>query len=133
MIRRLNQRSPKNGQSDPLDSLRTEEFPPTPSLNTFIRDYAQLKGTKFMCEEGGCGTCVVSVRSKHPTTKEDTIYAVNSVEFRGSEPALVWREGRITFGKTTPSSFDRDSNLDFPVVGSLAQHEASELANYTTK
>nr|CAD7574769.1 unnamed protein product [Timema californicum] len=32
-----------------------------------------------------------------------------------------------------PSSLDRDSNLDLPVPGSLAQHETSVLANYGTK
>ncbi|CAG2055121.1 unnamed protein product [Timema podura] len=32
-----------------------------------------------------------------------------------------------------PSSPDRDSNLDLPILGSLAQHETSALANYTTK
>nr|CAD7454225.1 unnamed protein product [Timema tahoe] len=31
-------------------------------------------------------------------------------------------------GKTTPSSPERDSNLDLPVLGSLAQHETSALA-----
>ncbi|CAG2059293.1 unnamed protein product [Timema podura] len=36
-------------------------------------------------------------------------------------------------GKTTPSSPERDSNLDLPVLGSLAQHETRTLANYTTK
>nr|CAD7439539.1 unnamed protein product [Timema bartmani] len=33
-------------------------------------------------------------------------------------------------GKTTPSSPERDSNLDLPVLGSLAQHDTSALANY---
>nr|CAD7586202.1 unnamed protein product [Timema genevievae] len=36
-------------------------------------------------------------------------------------------------GKTIPSSSDRDSNLDLPILGSLAQHETSVLANYTTE
>ncbi|CAG2060059.1 unnamed protein product [Timema podura] len=36
-------------------------------------------------------------------------------------------------GKTTPSSPDRDSNLDLPVLGSPAQQETSALANYATK
>nr|CAD7597644.1 unnamed protein product [Timema genevievae] len=35
--------------------------------------------------------------------------------------------------KTIPSSPNRDSNLDLPVLGSLAQHETSALANYATE
>nr|CAD7445996.1 unnamed protein product [Timema bartmani] len=43
--------------------------------------------------------------------------------FRGSEPHL--RGGRVEnhLGKTTPSSPDRDSNLDLPVLGSRAQYD----------
>nr|CAD7442399.1 unnamed protein product [Timema bartmani] len=45
------------------------------------------------------------------------------------------RGGRVEkyLGKTTPSSPERDSNLDLIVLGSLAQHETSALANYTTE
>nr|CAD7203444.1 unnamed protein product [Timema douglasi] len=35
--------------------------------------------------------------------------------------------------KTAPSSPDRDSNLDLPVLGSIVQDEASVLANYATE
>nr|CAD7448181.1 unnamed protein product [Timema bartmani] len=42
------------------------------------------------------------------------------------------RGGRVEnhLGKSTPSSPDLDSNLDLPIVGSLAQQETSALANY---
>nr|CAD7446484.1 unnamed protein product [Timema bartmani] len=36
-------------------------------------------------------------------------------------------------GKTTPSSPERDSNTDLPVLGNLAQHISSALANHATK
>ncbi|RZF35328.1 hypothetical protein LSTR_LSTR003768 [Laodelphax striatellus] len=54
------------------------DVPIETSLNTFIRDYAGLKATKFMCLEGGCGSCIVTARIENPSTKKTTSYAVNS-------------------------------------------------------
>nr|CAD7592238.1 unnamed protein product [Timema genevievae] len=56
---------------------------------------------------------------------------IEKVEYRGSGPAFAWRDSGKPFGKTTPSSPERDSNLNL-LVG-LAQHETSMLANYATK
>lgn len=55
------------------------DVPPETSLNEYIRNYANLKGTKFMCLEGGCGACIVSIKRPNPITSEDEIFAVNSV------------------------------------------------------
>nr|CAD7194502.1 unnamed protein product [Timema douglasi] len=46
----------------------------------------------------------------------------------GSEPAFSWRESGIPF-RNTPSTPERDSNLDLPVIDSLTQHETSALVN----
>ncbi|XP_037946122.1 indole-3-acetaldehyde oxidase-like [Teleopsis dalmanni] len=53
-------------------------FPPDITLNTFIREHAQLTATKFMCLEGGCGACICVIKGKHPATGELRIWAANS-------------------------------------------------------
>ncbi|KAF2895406.1 hypothetical protein ILUMI_10770 [Ignelater luminosus] len=50
----------------------------TTTLLQYLRRYAHLKGTKYMCLEGGCGACIVSVTTKHPITKRTVTFAVNS-------------------------------------------------------
>ncbi|XP_075982387.1 uncharacterized protein LOC142980699 [Anticarsia gemmatalis] len=55
-----------------------EEFGVDLTLNEFIRRYGEYRGTKYMCREGGCGACVVSVRAPQPNTKEIATFSVNS-------------------------------------------------------
>nr|CAD7591233.1 unnamed protein product [Timema genevievae] len=54
-------------------------------------------------------------------------------EFRGREPAFCGGRVENHLGETTLSSPDRDSNLDLPVLGGLAQHKTSVLTNYATE
>nr|CAD7193990.1 unnamed protein product [Timema douglasi] len=62
-----------------------------------------------------------------------TVLGIGKVELEEVNPHL--RGGRVEnyLGKTTPSSSDRDSNLDLPVLSSRAQHKTSALANYATE
>lgn len=62
------------------------KYGPDVSLNEFIRNVAELRGTKAMCHEGGCGACVVSVRAMMPPSNEIKTFAVNSV----SESTSFW-------------------------------------------
>nr|CAD7569110.1 unnamed protein product [Timema californicum] len=58
---------------------------------------------------------------------------IGKVEYRGSELTFVWRESGKPFRKSTPSSSERDSSLQFPIFSSLAQHDTTALANYATE
>nr|CAD7397720.1 unnamed protein product [Timema cristinae] len=58
-----------------------------------------------------------------PTASEGSTTGIGKVELEEVNPHL--RGGRVEnhLGKTTPSSPDRDSNLDLPVLSSRAQHD----------
>ncbi|XP_002000301.2 aldehyde oxidase 4 isoform X1 [Drosophila mojavensis] len=48
------------------------------TLNTFLREHLHLTATKYMCLEGGCGSCVCLIRRRHPITGEISSRATNS-------------------------------------------------------
>ncbi|XP_051862470.1 uncharacterized protein LOC117575900 [Drosophila albomicans] len=48
------------------------------TLNTFLREHLHLTATKYMCLEGGCGSCVCVIQRRHPVTGELKTHAVNS-------------------------------------------------------
>ncbi|XP_052872784.1 uncharacterized protein LOC128278155 [Anopheles cruzii] len=64
-----------------VHKVNSSAVPIDTSLGTYLRYHAQLKGTKFMCREGGCGACIVNISGQHPITKSITSRAVNSCLF----------------------------------------------------
>ncbi|XP_026330716.1 indole-3-acetaldehyde oxidase-like isoform X3 [Hyposmocoma kahamanoa] len=46
------------------------------SLNDYIRERLNLRGTKYMCKEGGCGACIVAVSTADDTAPR--VFSVNS-------------------------------------------------------
>ncbi|XP_017770615.1 PREDICTED: indole-3-acetaldehyde oxidase-like [Nicrophorus vespilloides] len=59
-------------------TVRASDVNPETTLNEYLRENRFLTGTKFMCREGGCGTCIVSATFKQPITKRIVTLAVNS-------------------------------------------------------
>jgi len=59
-------------------TVKLSDLPADITLNTFIREHAGLPGTKFMCQEGGCGVCICVVTGKHPLSGQLETWAVNS-------------------------------------------------------
>nr|CAD7257635.1 unnamed protein product [Timema shepardi] len=68
-------------------------------------------------------TCSTQSPTKLQQERLDTLQGIGKVEIEEVNPHL--RGGRVEnhLGKTTPSSPDRDSNLDLPVLSSRAQHD----------
>ena len=46
----------------------------------FIREEAGLTGTKYTCNQGGCGACVVTAKVPLPNSETKTI-SINAVSF----------------------------------------------------
>lgn len=62
----------------------------TTTLNSYIRYVAELKGTKAMCLEGGCGSCVVTAEIINPITRRKCLLAVNSVSSGSNSLLQLW-------------------------------------------
>lgn len=55
------------------------DYDPATSLNEYLRALRISMGTKYMCREGGCGTCVVDAKLFNVQTQSYVNYAINSV------------------------------------------------------
>ncbi|KAJ8952859.1 hypothetical protein NQ314_007465 [Rhamnusium bicolor] len=60
-----------------LEILKAEDVSPGTTLNSYLRETLHLTGTKKMCYEGGCGSCIVTVEETIDNVTR--IFAVNSV------------------------------------------------------
>ncbi|KAH0792538.1 xanthine dehydrogenase-like [Histomonas meleagridis] len=59
--------------------LEEGQFNPTQSLTHYLRsDGVDLRGTKYVCGEGGCGACTVVVSQYDPITKKIKHRPINS-------------------------------------------------------
>ncbi|XP_075976672.1 uncharacterized protein LOC142976940 [Anticarsia gemmatalis] len=63
-----------NGEKCTVDNC----LPRDTSLNAYLRYTLGLTGTKAMCHEGGCGSCIVMVRAKRYTSSKIETFSVNS-------------------------------------------------------
>lgn len=50
---------------------------------------SHLTGTKRMCLEGGCGSCIVAVEEIDPKTSTKSIFAVNSVSITNIHDVFI--------------------------------------------
>ena len=57
------------------------EYSPGTALNTFLREKRISVGTKHMCFQGGCGSCLVETKLFEPISEDKLSYAVNSVNY----------------------------------------------------
>ncbi|XP_041565468.1 indole-3-acetaldehyde oxidase-like isoform X2 [Drosophila elegans] len=58
--------------------VQAADYAPDTTLNAFLREHLHLTATKYMCLEGGCGSCICVIRRRHPVTQEVQSRAANS-------------------------------------------------------
>ncbi|KAI8427486.1 hypothetical protein MSG28_002019 [Choristoneura fumiferana] len=60
------------------DALVGSEVDSDVTVNDYLRNILNLRGTKYMCKEGGCGACIVAVTAPDPYTGGRRRMSVNS-------------------------------------------------------
>lgn len=79
-----------------VNVVNAKDIPPSTTLNSYLRENLHLTGTKFMCLEGGCGSCIVAVEETVNGNKN--VFAVNSVSYLS-----IWTYFIYNIIKTNPS------------------------------
>ncbi|XP_013192263.2 uncharacterized protein LOC106136308 [Amyelois transitella] len=87
------------------------------SLNDYVREVLNLRGTKYMCKEGGCGACIVNVRARDHTGHPRT-FSVNS--------CLVSITSCQDWEVTTIEGIGNRGRGYHPVQKVLAEHDGSQ-------
>ena len=49
------------------------------TLNDYLRNVLYLTGTKVMCRQGGCGSCIATAEMNDYTTGQTKFYSINTV------------------------------------------------------
>lgn len=62
-----------------MSTVVGDEYDPAMSLVEYLRSTDISKGTKQLCNEGGCGLCLVVVKLYEPVSRIEQLYAVNAV------------------------------------------------------
>ena len=60
-------------------SVDSSNISPSLSLARYIRDVANLKGTKISCNQAGCGACVVTAKVPDLVSGSSKVISINSV------------------------------------------------------
>nr|CAD7577721.1 unnamed protein product [Timema californicum] len=129
------------------NSLLRKRTGSTSSRRTVISSETQTILEELTSPEGEADaaviTTVVVTRAQHHvllpvrvirlSTNYANVLEIEKVEYKGNEPAYSWRESGKPFRKNHLQSSERESNLDIPVLCSLAQHETSALTNYAMR
>ncbi|GLV44087.1 Aldehyde oxidase 3 [Carabus blaptoides fortunei] len=98
----------------------SNDITPETTLNSYLRDYVGLKDTKWMCYEGGCGSCIVAATIPHPVTKRKRTLAVNSFILASADKRQVnpkYQSGgtRIERTLSTGSQEYQTDKKEYPV------------------
>ena len=73
-------------------AVSVENPDPTVLLVDYIRDVAQLKGTKVGCNEGGCGACTVVLSRRDAATGTPLPFLHVVYPAVGSSSGALWEQ-----------------------------------------